>query len=181
MRDYTKSFSEAFEDFQKAIRNRSHLVPKQIVDKNGVSRTVMVRPDKDMPKQKKPGVKKVEENASKVNYEKFESDVFSFGADGEKAFENGNYSEEYKNKVRNGWKKFDSSGADPSNAKSVLMNVLNAQKKYDDDKAFEEYKKLASKGNLTNEEVKRVGELVHEHFKHSDKTWPGGAALKQKL
>ena len=43
--NYTEEFSAAFEELQKAIRDRSHLVKKVITDKNGHSRTVWVRPE----------------------------------------------------------------------------------------------------------------------------------------
>ena len=52
--------------------------------------------------------------------------------------------------------------------------------KYDDKKAFEEYKKLVTKDNPTKEESSRIGELVKEHFKLSDEKWPGGAAFKNE-
>lgn len=51
---------------------------------------------------------------------------------------------------------------------------------YDDDKAFTEYKELVTKDNHTDEEYKRIGELVNQHFDHSNKPWPGGAKLKEE-
>lgn len=43
--NYAEKFENAYEELQKAIRDRSHLVPKVITDKNGYQRKVMVRPD----------------------------------------------------------------------------------------------------------------------------------------
>lgn len=43
--NYTEEFNRAYEDLQKAIRNRSYLVPKVITDKNGHQRKVMVKPE----------------------------------------------------------------------------------------------------------------------------------------
>lgn len=54
------------------------------------------------------------------------------------------------------------------------------EEKYDDNKAFEEYKKIAIKDNLSDEDYKRLGQLVNEHFKHSKDAWPGGAKLREE-
>ena len=54
------------------------------------------------------------------------------------------------------------------------------EEKYDDNKAFEEYKKIAIKDDLSDEDYKRLGQLVNEHFKHSKDAWPGGAKLREE-
>ena len=54
------------------------------------------------------------------------------------------------------------------------------EQKYDDIKAFEEYKTLVTKENPTDEDHKRVGQLIMEHFNHSNEAWPGGAKLKEE-
>lgn len=54
------------------------------------------------------------------------------------------------------------------------------EEKYDDNKAFEEYKKIAIKDNLSDEDYKRLGQLVNEHFKYSKDAWPGGAKLREE-
>lgn len=54
------------------------------------------------------------------------------------------------------------------------------EQKYDDIKAFEEYKTLVTKENPTDEDHKRVGQLVMEHFNHSNEAWPGGAKLREE-
>ncbi len=54
------------------------------------------------------------------------------------------------------------------------------EQKYDDIKAFEEYKTLVTKENPTDEDHKRIGQLVMEHFNHSNEAWPGGAKLREE-
>lgn len=50
--NYTEEFENAYDELQKAIRNRSHLVMKVVTDKNGHQRHVLVNPNKDLKKNK---------------------------------------------------------------------------------------------------------------------------------
>lgn len=53
---------DIYDEIEKAMRDRSHLIPKKITDKNGHQRTVMVRPGEDIKGNRQ---KKVEEPTEK--------------------------------------------------------------------------------------------------------------------
>ena len=89
------------------------------------------------------------------------------------------------------YKKVKKTGLDDDAAMKITGDIMayneayksekpTQEQKYDDIKAFEEYKTLVTKENPTDEDHKRVGQLIMEHFNHSNEAWPGGAKLREE-
>lgn len=186
-------------------RDLSKLTKKQITDKNGHKRTVYVRNGEQPAAQNQPKAQDELSPEKKAHYEEMLEKVKA-GSDENALFVRSKgmlnkkdaiayLSEKLGKKPINSAAQGHLESDTPQNtditkedeerfgkqALSGLSGKRTSSEEYDDDKAFAEYKELVTKDNPTDEEYKRIGELVNQHFEHSDKPWAGGAKLKAEV
>lgn len=185
-------------------KDLSKLTKKQITDKNGHKRTVYVKNGEQPAAQNQPKAQNELTPEKKARYEEMLEKVKA-GSDENALFVRSKGMLNKKDAIaylsEKLGKKTVSSAAQghlesdtPQNTditkedeerfgKQALYGLSGKRtnsEEYDDTKAFEEYKELVTKDNLTDEDHKRVGQLTLEHFKHSKEPWPGGAKLREE-
>lgn len=136
MINYSEEFTDAYAELEKAIKDRSHLVPKIITDKNGHQRKVMVRPDE----QKKNKRVKHTENSNDEIINRLEENIKNknFGTIGKSPAE-------YLNKLKSYVEKNGVSSYEKVTKEQYINAIEKLQKKYpvtEEDKKRQETEKL---------------------------------------